>query len=287
MPLIDSSSLQIAARQALGLRLLSGESVAVDVGGSDTVRDVKERAATALGVPAPFLRLFDDTHAKAEELANHKRMKTSAAKNRQLSLLVLSRVEFVTHQVPPGSLVLVDGVLATLSYYESRRGHGICFEFKPPGHPRFQKVFRATNWSNPEPGIIEYQTYPISGYLEVSWVMESQVPEVLDQGSEEQWAHLVWYVTGIPIPVSASIEPHGDHVGLLEPGTRLIVQEAHLFANLGRENTPRLRITVPLHGWVTPYEVGDQHALVLPSTEAAWAAEGVLKTIADRAGARQ
>jgi len=247
----------------LTMSLLSGESVSCTLPGDKRVRHVKINVCAQLGALAPGLVQILGPQGEIDDSVTVDSLRTEV-----LSLIIRSAdcVPFVEGDVPEGSLVLVDGVPATFGYAKGGWGSSdkILFAFDHgQRHPEYNAVFQTKDWMNRQPGQVEFRGGRV---LQVQWVrMEGE-------GAQE------WVVHGVSVLVRTSISLDSEEVGRLYRGTVVNVTEAEFLHDA--DCTPRLRISSPISGWLTPHLSSTSAVLMKPAGTKRVEMSGVLGSIA-------
>lgn len=255
----------------LELHLPSGERLEVVSLPSDTVLDVRKHVAAAHGVPLQFLRLVADTEEVSDSIL------ASEFEGVPLSICILSRVPFEESIVPEGSIVAVDGVQARFTMWSPGgfSSEKIRFVFDPPGHPELGSLFQVKDWMFTKPGLMDYRN--CSRPLLVEWLLPQGGSIVPDSGSAAGKAAYQWLVVGRSVRVRAAADLDSEVVGFLQGDMRLAVEEGCYLCDA--DCTPRLRISSPIKGWITPYLSSSQRTLVKPLPEHAGEMNGQLGEI--------
>lgn len=253
----------------LDVAFLSGRTFQVKTGLLDNVKLLKKNVEAVCGIPSSFLRLISGDQVLNDDALVREIQGTV------LNVHVLDKIPFIERVVPEGSLVSVDGIKAKFSFRKPQ-GWGsstkIRFEFPWEAHPEFGTDFQAKDWMFQQPGKFEYRN--CSRIHEVDWLLpESGICEAKESSPEQ--ASCTWRVVASCVRVRAAADLESEELGYLDEGAELIVQSGCFLDDADR--TPRLQVSSPLLGWVTPYLHTSQRVLILPPPTAC---AGVLEEIA-------
>lgn len=248
-----------ASAASIEVRFLSGEAVDIAVAQADTVDDIQKRVADMLKVPMQFLKLL----AKAGELRPGTTL--SASLGDVITVYILEQVPFQPDMVPEGSKVLFDGVLARYNMRDTGWSSRIRFDFNPPGHPLFGSAFQVKDWMFLEPGLMHFRN--CDEPVQISWILPgSSRPdnglEAAPELTDDTVKALGWTVVSSQVLVRRKADLASEEVVRLNRGISLNVEDGVFLQDADR--TPRLRISHPVCGWVTPHLHSTRRMLIKP-----------------------
>lgn len=236
----------------LELSTLDGRILKIRTAPHSTVKHLKQLISAELsGMHPGLLRILnaeDDVDNDSPVFALRDQALTVLFRGRQCR-------PFHEQKVKETSLVLVDEVPAIFSFYSSG-GWGssrkIRFQFNQGEmHPIFGGNFQTKDW----------MTDPRSGTVHTRGGDKLQVWQVLQHEEMGEWQ-----VVAASALVRAEKLLDSEELGRLSRDDLLSVEEGCFLDDT--DHTPRLRISSPVKGWVTPYLTSSDRVLIMPSQDA-------------------
>jgi len=236
----------------LKLSTLSGRSIKIRIEGHNTVEQLKQLVSAELnGMHPGLLRILGsegDVDTSAQVLSLHGQALTVLFRGKRC-------VPFSERKVPENSLVLVDGIPAVFDFYNTGSwgsSSKIRFQFNQgEHHPKFGRNFQTKDW----------MTDPTTGIVGTRGGDELKVLHVVTESPEVN----TWQVMAGSVLVRAAMSLESEELGRLWQDDVLTVEEGGFLDDIDR--TPRLRISSPMKGWVTPYLSSSNQVLIMPSPE--------------------
>mmetsp|Transcript_17765 Transcript_17765/g.31092 ORF Transcript_17765/g.31092 Transcript_17765/m.31092 type:complete len:280 (+) Transcript_17765:71-910(+) len=238
--------------EMLELSTLNGRTLKITVESDSTVRQVKQCISAELnGMYPGLLRIIG---AEGEVDAS---LPVLHLRGQALTLLFRGTrcVPFHDGKVPHNSLVLVDGIPAMFDVFTGGWGSSskIRFQFNQgEQHPKFAGSFQTKDW----------MTDPRTGIVRTRGGDELEVLHVLPENSEVN----TWQVIGGSALVRTAMSLESGELGRLSQHDVVSVEEGGFLDDV--DGTPRLRISSPMNGWVTPYLSSMNLVLMKPLPEA-------------------
>jgi len=244
----------------LELSTLNGKTMKMSVASRSSVSDLKQLLSAELNEIHPGLLRIVGADGDVDGTAP-----VLALQGQPLTLLFRGRscVPFHERKVPEQSLVLVDGVPATFDFY-SAGGWGssskIRFQFNQgERHPVWNGCFQTKDW----------MTNPAGGTVNTRGRDCLQVLHVLPEESETEENNCetrTWQVIAGTALVRSEMLLESEVICRLPQHEELTVEEGCFLPDA--DNTPRLRISSPIQGWVTPYLASSNLVLIRPPPRA-------------------
>eukprot|EP00930_Biecheleria_cincta_P102507 TRINITY_DN9424_c0_g1_i1.p1 TRINITY_DN9424_c0_g1~~TRINITY_DN9424_c0_g1_i1.p1 ORF type:complete len:263 (-),score=41.61 TRINITY_DN9424_c0_g1_i1:296-1084(-) len=233
----------------LELSTLNGGSLTIRTSPQSTVKHLKQLISAELdGMHPGLLRILNaegDVDASSPVFTLRDQALTILFRGRQC-------LPFHERKVAENSLVLVDDIPAIFSYYSPGgwSSSKIRFQFNQGEmHPDFKSSFQTKDWITDPRGIVHTR----GGHkLHVLQIVQNEEPSM-------------WQVMAASALVRAEKLLDSEQLGRLSRDDLLTVEEGCFLDDT--DCTPRLRISSPLTGWVTPYLTSSDAVLIMPSQE--------------------
>lgn len=216
---------------------------------------VKTAAAISLSIPGAFLRIYSGSReVRDSEVALN-------LCESVLHLITVGRVPF-SHETPRGAKVLVDGIPAKYGYTSSGLSEKLLLEFDDPGHPSWGRIFQTKYFSFPREGVISWGHE--RNQFHVEWLCPGTDLSGIDLSAEQS---VCKWKTVTTVLVRSGCGLDSAELGRLPPEEEILVKDGVYLEDA--DATPRLQITSPMQGWITPSLKSSNKVLALPTSSSA------------------